>query len=75
MTNQEEKATKLEEQVKALKEELEICQEAMSTSEACEALLDFANVKSAEPFSKAETISSLPAVPTGCVTTLAPVIP
>lgn len=51
MTNQEEKATKLEEQVKALKEELEICMEAKSTSEACEALLDFANVKSAEPFS------------------------
>ena len=45
----EEKAAKLEEQVKSLNEELQICTEAKSTSEACEVLSAFAQKKE-EPF-------------------------
>lgn len=37
-----EKAAKLEEQVKQLKEELEVCKEAKTTSDACAALSEFA---------------------------------
>ena len=50
----EEKATKLEEEVKSLREELQICEEAKSTSEACEALSAFAQKKE-EPFSTSHT--------------------
>ena len=45
----EEKAKKLEEQVKQLKDELEVCKEAKTTSEACQALSEHANKKE-EPF-------------------------
>ena len=45
----EEKAAAIEEQVKSLKEELEICKEAKTQAEACGALVNFAQEKE-EPF-------------------------
>jgi hypothetical protein len=45
----EEVAKTLEEQVKSLKEELQICNEAKTMSEACNAIADFAQKKE-EPF-------------------------
>jgi len=46
----EEAATTLEEQVKKLEEELEVCKEAKTLSEACSVLSEFAE-KEGEPFS------------------------
>ncbi|KAL3786829.1 hypothetical protein ACHAW5_009234 [Stephanodiscus triporus] len=45
----EDKAKTLEEQVKMLKEELQVCREAKTINEACNALTDFAQ-KQKEPF-------------------------
>jgi hypothetical protein len=46
----EEALTKLENEIKALTEELEICKEAKPASEACDALFDYTE-KTDEPFS------------------------
>ena len=45
----EEAAKTLEEQVKFLKQELQVCNEAKTMSEACNAIADFAQKKE-EPF-------------------------
>jgi hypothetical protein len=49
MVNEEAAAKGLEAQVKSLKEELEICKQAKTTSEACKAISEYAQQKE-EPF-------------------------
>jgi hypothetical protein len=49
MVNEEAAAKGLEAQVKSLKEELEICMQAKTTSEVCKSLSEYAQQKE-EPF-------------------------
>jgi hypothetical protein len=49
MVNEEATAKGLEGQVKSLKEELEICKQAKTTSEVCQSLSEYAQQKD-EPF-------------------------